>query len=98
MVLRLRSDDLDVRRVQSPASHEVALEATVVVVSFGGRHVDVVLAIGDVRLDAQVVTPPDGLAPGDRVVAVFDPAKAAAYDASGALLHAGAGLPAAAAS
>jgi iron(III) transport system ATP-binding protein len=97
VVLRLRSDDLDVRRVRSMASHEVGVEATVVVVSFGGRHVDVVLAIGDVRVDAQVVAPPDDLAPGDRVLAVFDPAKAAAYDDSGALLHPGAALPAAAA-
>ena len=98
VVLRLRSDDLDVRRVRSMASHEVGVEATVVVVSFGGRHVDVVLSIGDVRVDAQVVAPPDDLAPGDRVLAVFDPAKAAAYDDSGALLHTGAVLPAAAAS
>jgi iron(III) transport system ATP-binding protein len=98
VVLRLRSDDLDVRRVRSVASNEVGVEATVVVVSFGGRHVDVVLAIGDVRVDAQVVGPPDDLAPGDRVLAVFDPAKAAAYDESGALLHTGAALPAAAAS
>ena len=99
VVLRLRSDDLDVRRSRSLASHEAGVEATVVVVSFGGRHVDVVLAIGDVRVDAQVVSPPDGLEPGDRVVAVFDPAKAAAFDASGALVRAGAAaLPAAAAS
>jgi iron(III) transport system ATP-binding protein len=98
VALRLRSDDLDVRRDRSMAGHEVGVEATVVVVSFGGRHVDVVLAIGDVRVDAQVVAPPDDLAPGDRVLAVFDPSKAAAYDESGALLHTGAALPAAAAS
>ena len=94
VVLRLRTDDLGVRTTGSLADHEVGFDAEVVVVSFGGRHVDVVLAIGDDRIDAQLTSPPPGLAPGDKVTAVFDPAKAAIYDADGALVDTGAELPA----
>ncbi len=94
VVLRLRTDDLDVRTTDSLADHEVGFDAEVVVVSFGGRHVDVVLAIGDDRIDAQLTSPPPGLAPGDKVTVAFDPGKAAMYDADGALVETGAELPA----
>lgn len=94
VVLRLRTDDLDVRTNPSLAEHEVGFDATVVVVSFGGRHVDVVLAVGDDRIDAQLTSPLPGLAPGDKVTAVFDPSKAAMYDADGALVDGAAELPA----
>ena len=62
--------------------------------SFGGRHVDVVLAIGDDRIDAQLTSPPPGLAPGDKVTVAFDPQKAAMYDVEGAHVDTGADLPA----
>jgi iron(III) transport system ATP-binding protein len=94
VVLRLRSDDLDVRTNGSLGDHEVGFDAEVVVVSFGGRHVDVVLAIGDDRVEAELTSPPPGLAPGDRVTAAFDPSKAAMYHADGALVDTGADLPA----
>ena len=95
VVLRLRSDDLAVRTDRTVADREVGFEAEVVLVTFGGRHVDVVLAVGDQRLDAEVVRPPAGLAAGDRVLVTFDPRCAAAYDADGTLVDTGAGLPAA---
>ncbi|WP_116996926.1 ABC transporter ATP-binding protein [Desertimonas flava] len=96
VVLRLRSDDLDVRPAGTVAAeHEVGFDAEVVVVSFGGRHVDVVLKIGESRIDAQITSPPADLAPGDRVLAVFDPSKAAMYDEDGALVARGAERPAA---
>ena len=95
VVLRLRSDDLAVRTDRTVADREVGFEAEVVLVTFGGRHVDVVLAVGDQRLDAEVVRPPAGLAAGDRVLVTFDPRCAAAYDADGILVDTGAGLPAA---
>ena len=66
-----------------------------VLVTFGGRHVDVVLAVGEHRLDAQVVRPPIGLASGDRVLVAFDPRCAAAYGASGELTELAAGVLAA---
>ena len=94
-VLRLRSDDLAVRADPTVADREVGFEAEVVLVSFGGRHVDVVLSVGEQRLDAQVVRPPAGLAAGDRVLVAFDPRCAAAYDADGTLIDTGAALPAA---
>ena len=93
-VLRLRTDDLDVRSNDMLADHEVGFDAEVVVVSFGGRHVDVVLAVGDDRLDAQLTSPPPGLAPGDKVTVAFDPQKAAMYDVDGAHVDTGAELPA----
>ncbi len=96
VVLRLRSDDLDVRTDRTVGGAEVGFEADVVLVTFGGRHVDVVLAVGEERLDAQVVSPPIGLAAGDRVLVAFDPRRAAAYDADGALVDTAAALPAAA--
>jgi len=95
VVLRLRTDDLDVRTDRTLRDHEVGFEADVVLVTFGGRHVDVVLAVGEHRLDAQVVRPPIGLASGDRVLVAFDRTCAAAYDAEGAPLEVGASLPAA---
>ena len=97
VVVRIRSDDLDVRTDRSLGGGEVGFEADVVLVTFGGRHVDVVLAVGEHRLDAQVVSPPHGLAAGDRVLVAFDPSRAAAYAADGALADVGAGLPAVAA-
>jgi iron(III) transport system ATP-binding protein len=97
VVVRIRSDDLDVRTDRTLGVGEVGFEADVVLVTFGGRHVDVVLAVGEHRLDAQVVSPPLGLAPGDRVLVAFDPRRAAAYAGDGALADVGAGLPAVAA-
>ena len=94
VVLRIRTDDLDVRTSGGLAEHEVGFDAEVVVVSFGGRHVDVVLAVGGDRLDAQLTSPPPGLAPGDKVTVAFDPNKAAMYGADGALVDTGADLPA----
>ena len=94
-MLRLRSDDLAVRTDRTVGDREVGFEAEVVLVTFGGRHVDVVLAVGEQRLDAQVVRPPAGLAAGDRVLVAFDPRCAAAYDVDGTLVDIGAGLPAA---
>ena len=85
VVLRIRSDDLDVRTDRTLGAAEVGFEADVVLVTFGGRHVDVVLAVGEHRLDAQVVRPPMGLTSGDRVLVAFDPRCAAAYGASGEL-------------
>jgi iron(III) transport system ATP-binding protein len=97
VVVRVRSDDLDVRTDRTLGGGEVGFEADVVLVTFGGRHVDVVLAVGEHRLDAQVVSPPPGLAAGDRVLVAFDPSRAAAYAADGALADVGARLPAVAA-
>jgi iron(III) transport system ATP-binding protein len=94
VTLRLRTDDLDVRTNAALADHEFGIDARVIVVSFGGRHVDVVMAIGEVRVDAQLVDPPAGLAPGDRVTVVLDPVKAAMYDADGVWVDTGAELPA----
>ena len=90
VVVRVRTDDLAVRRLGEVSGHEVSFDATVVVVSFGGRHVDVVLAVGDVRMDAQLASPPPGLAAGDQVTVAFDPSRAALYDESGARLDAAA--------
>ena len=95
VVLRIRSDDLDVRTDRTLGAGEVGFEADVVLVTFGGRHVDVVLAVGEHRLDAQVVRPPMGLTSGDRVLVAFDPRCAAAYGASGELTELAAGVLAA---
>ena len=81
------------RTDRTVGDREVGFEADVVLVTFGGRHVDVVLAVGDERLDAEVVRPPAGLAEGDRVLVTFDPRCAAAYDADGLLVETGAALP-----
>jgi iron(III) transport system ATP-binding protein len=86
VVLRTRPDDVELRSSSTLNPGEIGLEATVVVASFGGRHVDVVLSCGDQRFDAQVQPPPAGIASGDRVTAVFRPTTAALYDEHGALM------------
>ena len=79
LVLRLRSDDLHIGRDgQSPDAGHIGFKATVVVSSFGGRHYDVTLEAGDLRLQARVA---DTCTPGEVVTA--DPAAAAVYNSEG---------------
>ncbi|MGD9704995.1 MAG: ABC transporter ATP-binding protein [Acidimicrobiia bacterium] len=84
VVLRTRPDDIDVRSERRLAPHETGFEASVVVASFAGRHVDVVLSVGSTRIEAQVSSSPDGLVPGRTVMVAFDPTKAAVYEDHGA--------------
>jgi iron(III) transport system ATP-binding protein len=84
VVLRTRPDDIAVRTSRSLAPYETGFEATVVVASFAGRHVDVVVSVGSARIEAKVASA-DGLVPGQTVMVAFDPAKAAVYDEHGDL-------------
>jgi iron(III) transport system ATP-binding protein len=86
VTVRLRPDDLRVHRTADQVRRgDVALPATVAVSAFGGRHYDVVLAVGDRRLQARV--PTNGQDPSfahdDQVIASFDPACAALFNAAG---------------
>jgi iron(III) transport system ATP-binding protein len=83
VVLRTRPDDIDIRSDRRLRPHEAGFDATVVVASFAGRHVDVVLSVGSTRIEAQVSSSPDGLVPGRTVMAAFDPANAAVYEDPG---------------
>lgn len=93
VILRLRSDDLDVRTLADLADGEVGFDARVVVASFAGRHLDVVLTVGETRLDAHIDSPDATLEAGDAVTVAFNPRHAAVYDPEGGLVPAG-GSPA----
>ncbi|TLS47044.1 ABC transporter ATP-binding protein [Streptomyces montanus] len=89
IAVRLRPDDLRLCPAEEkPPAHGVALAAEVVDAQFGGRHMDVVVAIADSRLHAQA--PLTGkpwarsLARGQRVTAWFAKDAALYYDADGA--------------
>jgi iron(III) transport system ATP-binding protein len=83
VVLRTRPDDIDIRSDRRLRPHEAGFDATVVVASFAGRHVDAVLSVGSTRIEAQVSSSPDGLVPGRTVMAAFDPANAAVCEDPG---------------
>ncbi|WP_210570055.1 ABC transporter ATP-binding protein [Streptomyces sp. GESEQ-4] len=85
---RLRPDDLQLCPAdEKPPAHSVGLLAEVVDAQFGGRHMDVVVAIADSRLHARA--PLTGkpwarsLARGQRVTAWFAKDAAIYYDADG---------------
>jgi iron(III) transport system ATP-binding protein len=84
---RLRSIDIHLhpRSVAPPADHSTA-DAVVVDAEYGGRHMDVVVRLGQTRLLARVSTDEhDGwarrLAAGDPVIVSFRPADAMLYEA-----------------
>ncbi len=73
---RLRPDDLQLCPAdEKPPAHSVGLPAEVVDAQFGGRHMDVVVAIGDSRLNARAPLNGKpwarGLSRGQRVTAWF---------------------------
>nr|WP_241267419.1 ABC transporter ATP-binding protein [Streptomyces scabichelini] len=85
---RLRPDDLQLCPAdEKPPAHSVGLPAEVVDAQFGGRHMDVVVAIADSRLHARA--PLTGkpwarsLSRGQRVTAWFAKDAAIYYDADG---------------
>ncbi|MFI6931817.1 ABC transporter ATP-binding protein [Streptomyces sp. NPDC050287] len=85
---RLRPDDLQLCPVEEkPPPQGVGLAAEVVDAQFGGRHMDVVVAIGDSRLHAQAPLTGKpwarGLSRGQRVTAWFTKDAAIYYDADG---------------
>jgi iron(III) transport system ATP-binding protein len=86
---RVRPEDLVVLpsdKQRSPC--QLAVRATVVDSQFGGRHCDVVVTVGDVRLQARVDTDEgDGwarrLRTDQRVVVAFTPGSATYFDGTG---------------
>ncbi|MGP4044103.1 ABC transporter ATP-binding protein [Streptomyces sp. 2A115] len=85
---RLRPDDLQLCPAdEKPPAHGVGLPAEVVDAQFGGRHMDVVVAIGDSRLHARAPLTGKpwarGLSRGQRVTAWFAKDAAIYYDAAG---------------
>ncbi|HEU5152213.1 MAG TPA: ABC transporter ATP-binding protein [Iamia sp.] len=84
LVARLRSDDLSIHGDADapPPPGAVTFKASVVVSAFGGRHFDVTLGLGDLRLQARVPATREARSyvPGEVVTAMFDPADAALFD------------------
>ncbi|MER5216633.1 ABC transporter ATP-binding protein [Streptomyces sp. NPDC002838] len=85
---RLRPDDLQLCPAEEkPPAHGVGLAAEVVDAQFGGRHMDVVVAIADSRLHARAPLTGKpwarGLSRGQRVTAWFAKDAAIYYDADG---------------
>jgi iron(III) transport system ATP-binding protein len=92
LVVRVRPDDLVVHKQgQTPPPGLVAVEGQVVVATFGGRHLDVVVAVGDHRLSARVPTDYAGLRfdADESVTVTFPLACAALYEPSGQRVDAG---------
>jgi iron(III) transport system ATP-binding protein len=85
--VRLRADDLRVHGAgDRPSADDVTFKAEVVVSAFGGRHYDITVAVGDVRLQARVpaTSKTRGFVAGEFVTMAFDPSDAAIFDAAGA--------------
>jgi iron(III) transport system ATP-binding protein len=86
LVVRLRADDVSVYGSgEQPEPGTVSFKAEVVVSAFGGRHHDVTLSLGDVRLLARVPAAAKSrtFVAGEYVTAAFDPSDAAIFDARG---------------
>jgi iron(III) transport system ATP-binding protein len=88
MAVRLRSEDVGLHptEAQPPGGHTTA-KATVVDSEYAGRHMDVVVLLGDKRLQARISSGDYGswarrLGPGDPVVMSFRPADAMIYPAA----------------
>lgn len=81
VTLRLLPEDIEVNLADVACTPgRVSMRARVVVAAFGGRHLDLTLAVGQQRLQARIRD--DGrrnFAEGDDVVASFDPDDAAIY-------------------
>lgn len=87
VVLRTRADDILVRTDGTGArAGEISLEADVVVASFAGRHLVVVLEAEGNRFDAEIEAPDGGIVVGQKVTAIIRPDRAAAFDEQGSLL------------
>jgi hypothetical protein len=87
MAVRLRSEDVCLHppEVEPPVEHTSA-KATVVDSEYAGRRMDVVVLLGDKRLQARISSGDYGswarrLGPGDAVVMSFRPADAMVYAA-----------------
>jgi iron(III) transport system ATP-binding protein len=93
---RLRSVDIHLHpmSVAPPADHTTA-KVVVVDAEYGGRHMDIVVRLGDTRLLARVSTDEHGgwarkLGAGDPVLVSFRPSDAMLYEAeSERTVHAG---------
>ena len=89
---RTRAEDVGLAPVDDgapPAS--VSFPATLVDSEFGGRHLDIVVAVGSTRVQARVPAGDRGswartLEPGQHVLAYLNPRDPAFYDDAGALV------------
>jgi iron(III) transport system ATP-binding protein len=87
LAVRLRADDVDLDPPGvDPPPDRTTVEVSVVDAEYAGRHMDVVVQLGDTRLHARVPAGDAGswarrVAPGDRLVASFRPADAMVYEA-----------------
>ncbi len=88
MAVRLRSEDVGLHPTEAepPGGHTTA-NATVVDSEYAGRHMDVVVLLGDKRLQARISSGDYGswarrLGPGDPVVMSFRPTDAMIYPAA----------------
>ena len=87
--LRLRPEDLRLLRDgDTPANHCLLGEAIVVDFSYGGRHLDVLVKLGDAQLRAHYALRPgdhtEPLTPGQTVRLTFDPRRSLCFaDATG---------------
>jgi iron(III) transport system ATP-binding protein len=91
---RTRSEDVQLQPPdESVAEGAIALPATVVDTEFGGRHLDVVVTVGETRVLSRVPAGgrgswARGLESGRPVLATLRPRELAFYDQSGALIRA----------
>jgi iron(III) transport system ATP-binding protein len=92
VTIRLRAEDLVLAPVEAASTPSgVRIPAKVVDSQFGGRHMDVMVRVGDARLNARVPSGAFGgwarkLEMDQPVVVSFDPASAVYYDEDGTRL------------
>jgi iron(III) transport system ATP-binding protein len=94
---RLRPDDLTLTPTgESPAPHTTTIAAKVIDAEFGGRHMDVVVGVGDNRIQARIPTGERGSwarnLTGQDVTVGFRANGAALYDENGARIQQPAGV------
>jgi iron(III) transport system ATP-binding protein len=87
LAVRLRADDVCLHPPGvDPTPDRTTVDVHVVDAEYAGRHMDVVVQLGETRLQARIPTGDAGswarrAAPGDRLVASFRPADAMVYEA-----------------
>jgi iron(III) transport system ATP-binding protein len=87
LAVRLRADDVGLHPPGvDPTPDRTTVDVHVVDAEYAGRHMDVVVQLGETRLQARIPTGDAGnwarrAAPGDRLVASFRPADAMVYEA-----------------
>jgi iron(III) transport system ATP-binding protein len=87
LAVRLRADDVGLHPPGvDPTPDRTTVDVHVLDAEYAGRHMDVVVQLGETRLQARIPTGDAGnwarrAAPGDRLVASFRPADAMVYEA-----------------